>query len=98
PIPYTSPYHSSYTIRDKQQLSFLPVYEAKVLKPNSVNIDTDYTEIMNITVDHGAPMPADTETKTRILVDERGVVTIEAYSTKNKNKLSTCTVQLKNLN
>ena len=98
PIPYESPYHSSYTVADKQQTSYLPVFEAKVEKPNAYNVETDYTEIMHVTVDHGKPMPPNTETKSRILIDEKGVITIEAFSTKNQGKPSKCSAELKNLN
>ena len=98
PIPYTSPYHSSYTVSDRQQSSYLPVFEAKVEKPNSYSVEKDYTEIMHVTVDHGKPMPKNTETRSRILIDKNGVITIEAYSTKNQGALSKCSVELKNLN
>jgi molecular chaperone DnaK (HSP70) len=97
PLPYTSPYHSSYTVSDNQRTSYLPVFEAKVEKPDSYNVTNDYTEIMHVTVDHGKPIPKNTETKSRILIDKNGCITIEAYSTKNQGALSKCSVDLKNL-
>ena len=97
PIPYTSEYEFSHNASDGIRYALFAVHEAKVSKPNCDNIDTDYTEIMKIDVDHGKEMPKGTQTKSRLIVDNKGVLTIEAYSLINNGKPSTCKIELKNL-
>ena len=60
--------------------------------------EEDYVEIMKVTLDYGAPMPKGTQNESRLHVDERGVLTIQARTKTSEGvKPVENTVQLTNL-
>lgn len=96
-IPCQTEYRSSYTRSLQQRYSTFEVYEAKGDNPNKYKIDTDYTNIMAVKLDHGTPVPKGTESMTRLGIDALGRLTIEAYDVKNPNQKLKSSYTLKNL-
>ena len=78
PIPYEGKYQKSHTIFDKQRYSKFSVYEAKKTQANEENVFEDYTEIMFVEIDREKEVPKGTKSETRLMVDARGILTIEA--------------------
>ncbi|MCD8146207.1 MAG: Hsp70 family protein [Clostridiales bacterium] len=76
-IPYSGEYVSSYTRSDGAISSNFSVFEATVAKPEEEQISRDWREIMYVTLEHG-PVPKNTENESRLSVDERGLLTVEA--------------------
>lgn len=98
PIPCTSASVMSHTIFDKQRYSTFRVFEAKTNMPNPKEVDRDYTEIMYVTIDHEKEVPKGTKNETKMEVNQRGLLTIEAIdTTKPKKPTMKKTVELKNL-
>lgn len=73
------------------------VYEAKIVNPEPLNYDEDYTYIMNVGLNFGKDVPAGYASETRLIVDSRGVLRIEAREKDNPSNIISNTVELKNL-
>lgn len=98
PIPYTGVFEDSYTHNEGQQYSTFRVFEAVTQHPDQYKTEEDYVEIMKVTLDYGAPMPKGTQNESRLHVDERGVLTIQARTKTSEGvKPVENTVQLTNL-
>ena len=98
PIPYTGAFEDSYTHDEGQRYSTFRVFEAVTQHPDKYKPDEDYVEIMKVTLDYGAPMPKGTQNESRLHVDERGVLTIQARTKTDEGiKPVENTVQLTNL-
>lgn len=98
PIPYTGTYHGSRTLSEGQRYAEFEVYESIVPHPDRNRVLEDYVKIMNVTLDHGQKMPKGTRDETRLHVDERGVLTIQARMQSEEGlEPIESTVQLTNL-
>ena len=73
------------------------VFEAKMLNPDPLNYDSDYTYIMKVKLNFGKDVPAGYESETRLIVDSRGILTIEAREKDNPSNIISNTVELKSL-
>lgn len=73
------------------------VFEAKVMNPEPLNYDSDYTHIMNVRLNFGKVVPAGYVCETRLIVDSRGILTIEAREKDNPSNVVSNTVELKSL-
>lgn len=73
------------------------VFEAKKLNPEPLNYDSDYTHIMNVKLNFGKNVPAGYANETRLIVDSRGVLKIEAREKDNPSNVISNTKELKNL-
>lgn len=97
-IPFYGEYRASYTLHEKQRYSGFSVCEANGSHPDPNKVERDYTEIMKVVIDHGRGVPIGTKSESRLNVDKRGVITIDAHDPKNKKKSAiTHSVELKNL-
>ena len=98
PIPYESPYESSSTIYENQRYSCLRVYEANKDDPDISRVEDDYTEIMHVTIDHERGVPKGTKNLSRLIIDKRNLLTIEAREADKPDKPPLKNhVELKNL-
>ncbi len=73
------------------------VYEAKVMNPEPLNYDSDYTHIMKVSLDFGREVPAGYTDETRLIVDSRGILKIEAREKDNPSNIISNTIELKSL-
>lgn len=97
-IPFMGTFHRSWTLFEKQESSRFRVYEANTLDPDRENVERDWREIMEITIEHGQPVPVGTPSETRLNVDKVGVITIEARSLISPDRpVMKNQIQLKNL-
>ena len=96
-IPHQTVEHISHTLHPKQRYSHYAVYEAKVSNPNTENVYTDYTEIMAIDLDHERECPIGTESKTKLMIDKLGQLTIESWECNKPDRPLKKTITLKNL-
>ncbi|MBO4699566.1 Hsp70 family protein [bacterium] len=96
-IPCTSEKVYSVTVEDGQTYSRLPVCEAKKAHPNTDKPHEDYVEIMSVIVDHGKPVPKDTQQETRLLINEKNLLTIESREDKQGKPWFKNQVELKHL-
>lgn len=96
-IPFTSNTVRSARLSDNQYSKFR-VYEANKANPNLEDVDNDFVEIMSVEIDHGRSVPKGHPHESRMHVDKRGVLTIEARDASTPNlPYKEATVQLKNL-
>ena len=97
PIPCVSNTEGS-TQRGEGRYAGFHVFEAIVPNPDNKEIDRDYIEIMSVSVDHGRVVPKGHPHETRMRVDEKGLLTIEARDSSSPDlPFSKATVELKNL-
>ena len=74
------------------------MFEAVTQHPDKYKPNEDYVEIMKVTLDYGEPVPKGTQNESRLHVDERGVLTIQARTKTDEGiKPVENTVQLTNL-
>lgn len=78
PIPYTGKFRGSRTLNEWQRYADFHVYESVVAHPDTKRVDTDYTKIMTVTLDHEKEVPKGTRDETRLDIDSLGVLTIQA--------------------
>ena len=76
-IPCESELVPSWKVEAGRCSSFT-VFEANKNNPDSLKIDQDYIQIMNVEIDHGRIVPAEHPHESRMVIDERGLLTIEA--------------------
>lgn len=73
------------------------VFEAKIMNPEPLNYDSDYTHIMNVSLNFGREVPAGYANETRLVVDSRGILKIEAREKDNPSNIISNTIELKSL-
>ena len=96
-IPFTSKCISSYKLAEGTYSTF-EVYEANKTNPDPNEPDRDFTKIMSVTIEHGRKVPAGHPHESRLVVDKKGVLTIEARDTSVANlPFKKAHVQLQNL-
>jgi molecular chaperone DnaK (HSP70) len=78
PIPYKSPWKHSRTLVDRQESSRFEVYEANKKEPVWSQIQRDYRCITHLTLHHEPPAKKGDVSLTRLLLDDKGVLTAEA--------------------
>ena len=97
-LPFASAYDTSTTRGPDVQFSYFAVMEAKVSQPDQEAPDRDYTEILSVTLDHGRPVPQGTPSEARLVLDQNGLLSVEARDPSRPDKppvQNSCT--LKNL-
>ena len=95
PIPYTGDYGFAIT---RQRYAFYGVYEATKAHPDENKVNEDYREIMSVTLDHEIEVPEGIMSETRLMVDNLGILTIEARECDKPGKPSIKkSIELKNL-
>lgn len=96
--PCESKYVKSCTLFDPQRYVRFGVYEANKDDPNENEVERDYTEIMEVTLDHGKEVPKGTGSESILIIDKRGLLTIEARIPDEPGKPPVSnSVELKNL-
>lgn len=96
-LPYESPYHVFPTVADHQRTSFFPIFEAKTENPDPYKPDEDYSEILQVTVDHGKAVPKGTQTKSKMIINEDGFIKIESFNAQGEKLVSHCLMRLQHL-
>lgn len=77
PFPCVSKEELSYQYEEGSSCTFA-VFEAKTKNPTNTEIDRDYIEIMSVCLNHERIVPKGHPLMSRMKVDERGLLTIEA--------------------
>ena len=95
-IPCESVFMSSST-RAVQSSSTFNVYEANKPNPNEYNCETDYTHILKVNLSFGKEVLIGHECETKLVVDNRGVLTIHAREKENPSNIVQNQVVLMNL-
>ena len=80
PIPCVSKYIESETHVPFQTDSQFRVFEATKDDPDNLKVDEDFTYIMAVTINHGSNPPRISHNKSRLLVDELGILHVEALN------------------
>lgn len=97
-IPLYGKFYRSRTLYEKQSYSRFRVYEANKEHPDNMKPDQDWKEIMSVEVSYGSPVPVGTTSESRLNVDKRGIISIEARRTDVPDApLVESHVQLRNL-
>ncbi len=97
-FPCSSEYRASGTV-DVQAASTFEVYEAVKQHPDKDNVFEDYQQIMDVTIYYDNKVPVGTPSETRLVIDKRGLLTIEAKDlSKDSKPVVRNHVELKNLN
>ena len=97
-IPCESEYHQAGTAGINETSSRFEVYEAVKPNPVSTDPDHDYTEIMEVTLEFGKEVAPGTRSESRLVIDQRGMLVIEAQESGRTNpKAVRNSVKLKNL-
>lgn len=88
-IPFKSDVHISGTIAENLYKSVFKVYEAKVENPDPAHIERDYSYIMEVVLerDRNKHILKDTITETRMSIDRKGLLSIEAWDPSTPGKL-----------
>lgn len=95
-IPCETSFDTSSTRRECDN-SYFGLYEAKIENPEPLNWDNDYVFIKGTTLRYGKKVPAGYKAETRLQVDARGVLTLEAREKDNPSNIISVTEELKNL-
>ena len=96
-IPASSEYDKS-TTTSRQRYSTFSVREAIKANPDCNKPESDYIEIMNVTLDYGAEVPENTLGESRLHIDGQGILTVEARDPAKPDKPPFSNrVELKNL-
>lgn len=93
-IPYESAEHGGRTQDYTRYLNYR-VCEAIKSNPNTEKPSTDYKEIMNIELDHGKVVPPKTSSKTKLVIDKLGRLTVEGWTVEEPDKPLKKTIVLK---
>ena len=78
PIPHESAWKNYTTNHDNQSGVLMDIYEAIVHNPDKEHLSRDYKKIIDCRLPFRRPVPKGTPIQGRVLIDERGVITIEA--------------------
>ncbi len=95
-IPCETNFQESQTRQEGSRTTF-SVFEANKENPEPLKHDSDYTHIMKVTLDFGKVVPAGYDNESRLVVDSRGILKIEAREKNNPSNIISNTVELKNL-
>ena len=96
-IPCVSNTVRSWKSKEGRYSTF-DVFEAIVNNPDNTKIDRDYIKIMSVSIDHGRVVPENHPDETRMSIDKKGVLLIEARDASSPDlPFTKATVKLKNL-
>ena len=95
-IPCETSFEESST-RKETNSSYFGLYEAKIQNPDPLNWGNDYVFIKGLTLKYGKTVPAGYKSETRLVVDARGMLTLEAREKDNPSNLISVDEELKNL-
>lgn len=76
-LPFTSPWTEALKL-SRSRRSTKQVYEARVTNPDRENPTRDYRHVEDVELDFGAVMPAGTPSQSRLVLDENGLLRLEA--------------------
>jgi molecular chaperone DnaK (HSP70) len=96
PIPCSCKWRRSYTVVDGQKESYFEVYEARRSSPVPTRVTEDYRQIMAVSIFHETPEKKGHASESRLVIDERGILTVEARDTATGKAIKN-SCELKNL-
>ena len=77
-LPHTGAWMRSFTRNENQTHRLFEVFEAKTDTPDRDQPDRDYRAIMSVNLDLGGAVPKGTPSEARLILDENGLLRIEA--------------------
>lgn len=95
-LPCDTGFRGSSTTAETNSSCFR-VFEANKSNPDSLKYETDYREIMKVSLNFGREVPKGYESETRLVADRLGLLRIEAREKEKPENTIDANVQLENL-